>query len=170
MKKLLILALIFILCLFSGCGYLANTQYFDNYNDYPNIWTLTGFRHGYEKKSPLFPNEITDLDVCEFFCRYDEQFPLGEGVQIYLEVTYVGKDFDKEVKRISNISNKNIHNFKTTDIIAYDIKLGEDGCWEYALINPNLKKIYYIFIYNLPKSEIEFNHNFVPDNYIDYIQ
>ena len=71
-----------MLFLLTGCSYSAYIDYYD-IKDYNSIWELTGFRHGYDNTSLLFPENIDDLEVVDFFCRYDQQLPLGEGIQVF---------------------------------------------------------------------------------------
>lgn len=168
MKKCAIILVVLVLFCASGCKYSAYKEYFNEVNDYQDIWELTGFRHGYDDKSPLFPKSIDSLNVASFSCRYDEQLPLGEGIQIFLEIVYDDVSFIEETDRIAKNTSENIENFEQCGLSARYIRLGQDGCWEYALIDDANKKVYYIFVYNLPREAIEFEDKFLPDNYVDY--
>lgn len=168
MKKYILICLAMIMCFLSGCGYPAYKTYYKETADYGEIWELTGFRHGYEDKSPLFPDKIDDLNVTSFQCRYDEQLPLGEGVQILLTVNYNDDSFQTELTRIADTALENTENFTDSGLTAYVVRLGEDDCWEYALIDEDEKTVHYIFLYSLPAKEIELEKNFLPDNYVDY--
>lgn len=168
MNKRVLLIVVLIICFVSGCGYSAHKKYYNEIADYQKIWELSGFRHGYEDKSPLFPIEIDDLEVEKFYCRYDEQLPLGEGIQILLEIVYDDLSFKAELNRISEIALENKENFTDSDLLAYYIQLGENGCWEYVLIDEEEQIVNYVFLYNLPEKEIEFEKTFLPNNYVDY--
>ena len=168
MKKTIILLLVLILSTFSGCRYIAYKDYYNDISDYNDIWDLTGFWHGYETQSPLFPESVENLDVKTFFCRYDQQLPLGEGVQLHIEIGYDETALEDEIQRISNLASLNEKNFNSEKFTAYDIRLGKDSCWEYALIDSNDKTIHYIFLHHLPKKAIELEHDLIPDNYVDY--
>ena len=168
MKKRILLLVVLIIFFVSGCGYSAHKKYYNEISDYQKIWELSGFRHGYEDKSPLFPIEIADLNVKTFYCRYDEQLPVGEGVQILLEIGYDDLTYKSDLNRISEISVENKENFTDNEFLVYYIQLGKNGCWEYALINEEEQTVNYIFLYNLPKKEIEFEKTFLPNNYVDY--
>lgn len=171
MKKCKFLLYIFILCVcICGCQYAAYKTTYTDVKDYSQIWSLTGFHHGYDKQSPLFPNELDNLQIVRFYCRYDEQLPLGEGVQVFLKVKYDEAFFAEEFQRILTIAQPDVTNFTITKWSAYSVRLGEDGCWEYALLNEESKEIYYCFIYNLPQTEIEIDDAVLPNNYVDYIQ
>ena len=168
MKKCVFSLLVIIICCLAGCGYSAYKKYYNETDDYNEIWNLTGFHHGYEDKSPLFPEKIDGLGVSEFHCRYDEQLPLGEGVQIFLKVNYDSDSFETELKRISDVATENTTEFTNDEFSAYAVRLGDDGCYEYALTNKTEKTVCYIFIYGLPEKEIEIEKAFLPNNYIDY--
>lgn len=170
MKKSVALIAVLLILVLSGCAYSAEKTYYRETDDYDEIWKLTGFRHGYDDKSPLFPDEIDDLEVKNFYCRYDEQLPLGEGVQIFLEIAYDDISFDSEQKRISKMTVEDKENFTDSRCSAYSLQMGENGCWEYALTDNGQNIVYYIFLYNLPEEEIEMDKNFLPENYVDYIQ
>lgn len=170
MKKSVALIAVLLIFVLSGCAYSAAKTYYRGTDDYNEIWKLAGLRHGYDDKSPLFPDEIDDLEVKDFYCRYDEQLPLGEGVQIFLEIAYDDTSFDSEQKRISETAVEDKENFTDSRCSAYSLKMGENGCWEYALTDDSQNMVYYIFLYNLPEEEIEIDKNFLPENYVDYIQ
>lgn len=170
MKKGIILVVFLLVILLSGCSYFTAKTYYREVNNYDEIWELTGFHHGYDSKSPLFPDEITNLNVEDFYCRYDERLPLGEGVQIFLKVVYNEDAFLAEQERIAGISTEDKKNFSAVNFMAYDLKMGDQGCWEYALLDNNQKAVYYIFLYNLAKNEIEFDKSLIPQNYIDYME
>lgn len=108
------------------------------------------------------------MEVEKFYCRYDEQLPLGEGIQILLEIVYDDLSFKAELNRISEIALENKENFADSDLLAYYIQLGENGCWEYVLIDEEEQIVNYVFLYNLPEKEIEFEKTFLPNNYVDY--
>lgn len=170
-KKFRSILCVFIVCIcVSGCQYSAYKKYYTDINEYSTIWSLTGFRHGYDQQSPLFPGAIDDLQIIRFYCRYDEQLPLGEGVQLFIKVMYDEASFAEELQRILTVANRDETNFTSSQWSAYAVRLGEDGCWEYALADEKLNEVYYCFIYNLPQSEIQAEDAVLPDNYADYIR
>ncbi|MBQ8416183.1 MAG: hypothetical protein IJX13_04710 [Clostridia bacterium] len=157
-----------VILLLSSCGYIAYKDYYDE-TDYENIWNLPGFNHGYDGVSAFFPQQIEALEILEFFCRYDQQLPLGEGLQILLKVYYGDEEaFLKEVERVSLQSTNSSDQFPQTEFLAYSTRLGEKYGSEYALIDMDQKIVYYVYLQNLPKSEIEFSHHLLPKGYTDY--
>ncbi len=168
-KNIAAIAILLIFCL-AGCSYSAEKTYYKDTADYDKIWSLTGFNHGYEDKSPLFPDTLTGYNVEDFYCRYDEQLPLGEGVQIFLEIRYDENDFPAQQERISKMATEDAENFTESGFSAYVLQSGDNGRYEYALIDDGEKTVYYIFLYNLPKKEIEITKNLLPKNYTDYTE
>lgn len=154
----------------SGCS--SYTAYKDYYNDicsYEEIWDLSGFRHGYDGPSPLFPSDVEKLDVVDFFCRYDQQLPLGEGIQVYLHIHYEDNEvFQDEVKRISALAFDSTDAFNKTEFSAYSLRLGTDLSSEYAMVDGSNQNIYYIYLQNLPQNEIEFDGSLIPNGYTGY--
>lgn len=162
----LMLALLFA---FTGCSYAANKDYYSDVDDYKEIWSLTGFNHGYDGVSLFFPESLENLDVKKFHCRYDEQLPLGEGVQILLEIQYSDEAlFDAEIEKISSMATECKESFGQLELSAYATRLGADLSSEYALIDEEQQIIYYVYLQNVPKEEIEFDHELIPVGYTGY--
>jgi len=160
---------LYILVVFTGCSYIAYKDYYSNIDEYAKIWELTGFHHGYEGASPLFPKSIANLDAKQFLCRYDQQLPLGEGIQVFLEIQYTDEGvFNTELEKISSLSFDCRDSFMGTSFAAYATRLGSNFSSEYALIDEDKQVIYYIYLQNIPKSEIEFDHQFLPAGYTGF--
>ena len=158
-----------ILFLFSGCFYIADKDYYTDASDYLNIWQLSGFRHGDDGSPPLFPKSIDELNIKSFYCRYDQQLPLGEGFQIFLNIQYDDKNlFDSELERIVSLSFDCSEYFEQSAFSAYATCLGKNFSFIYALADSEQQTIYYIYLQNLPKNEIEFSHQFLPNGYMGY--
>ena len=170
MRKNITILMIVISTMFmlTGC-YMAFKDYYYK-EDYKEIWELSGFRHGYDGVSPFFPESIDDLKVNKFLCRYDQQIPLGEGVQLFMEIQYTDKMvFDKEYEKIKSMANECDDFSKEIDLSAYVVRLVEEYCTEYALIDEEQQVINYIFIYGIDKDQIMFDHRFVPIRYDEYV-
>ncbi len=162
---LTITILIFTLFL-PSCSYPSHKDYY-SIDDYNNIWSLAGFNHGYEDTGRFFPDNPNNQTVIYFLCRYDQQLPLGEGMQLCLEIQFGDVAFENETKRLSEMS------YDATDLFdthcsVYATRILIEDTYEYALINFQKNTITYIYIQNLPKEEIEFNHDFLPKEYYRY--
>ncbi|MBQ6831654.1 MAG: hypothetical protein IJO28_03360 [Oscillospiraceae bacterium] len=174
MKKirniLLILILSVMFLCFTGCDYIAYKNYY-TIDDYTEIWDLTGFDYKYIDLDFIFPAEIENYEVTDFFCRHDEQLPLIEGHQILLEVQFPDEEaLAGELERIIPMTTQCSEHFKNSSLDAYAVSLGEvieDGWsfFEYALVDKNNYKVYFVYLQDLPKKEIEFSHTLLPDDY-----
>ena len=172
LKKTVVYGCILIIMItFIGCKYSAYTDYYTNVEDYEEIWSLPDFQHGYDygEVSDFFPESLDDLNVYELFCRYDRRRPLGEGIQIYLEIYYEDAEvFATEVERISQMGFECNEQFDDTDFLAYATKLGKDYDSEYALIDEEEQIIYYIYLGGMSEEEIELDEQFIPNGYYDW--
>lgn len=168
-KTFIAIMLSLTMILLSGCSYVAYKDYYSSIDDYYEIWELPGFRHDYSGVSPIFPENIENFDVQDFYCRYDQQLPLGEGVQVFLKIQFDDSNvFEDELKRIKQLSLECSEYFDRSDFESYAICLGENYSSEYALVGKDDLLIYYISLYNIPKEQIEFDHQFLPINYEGY--
>ncbi len=170
MVKRTALLLLCVMLLLSGCNsYTAYKDYYTDVESYSEIWELAGFYRGSEEKSPLFPQTIDGLDVIDFSCRYDEQLPLGEGVQLLLSVRYEDEAaFDNELDRIASLTDSCDETFGKSAFDAYALRLGEELASEYCLVDVKNQTVHYVYLKNLPLTEIEFDYSFVPDGYSGY--
>ena len=165
----ILLLVLSVLLAASGCSYVSHKDYYSDLDDYSEIWELTGVRYSYKNTSSLFPENIENLSVKNFFCRYDQQLPLGEGMQVLLEIQYTDEDmFIREVEDISSISFSCDDYFPEIGFSAYAIRLGADSSSEYALIDEENQTVYYIYLQNIPQKEIEIDHKFLPAGYTEF--
>lgn len=169
MKKRLnkFICVLFILFFFLNCcSCSVSTRYFYDIDDYDEIWELSGYGVKEDGALPIFPSTIKNLNVIDFFCRYDELIPLGEEIQIYLQIKYENyNEFKVEKERIESIAFVCTDRFDNSKFIPYCVKMGNDYTLEYALVNENESEIYYIYINNLSRNEIEFDSKFLPLDY-----
>lgn len=152
--------LILILCLLCSCGYMSYKDYY-GVDDYSKIWELNGFYEEYVSAEKIFPLQLDEKLTKEFFCRYDQQLPLGEGFQIFLEVQYNDEELFKEEKeRICNLAFdcEELSNERFSS--AYATCTEQEKYLEYALIEEDAMKVYYIYIQNVPLKEIEISKEF----------
>lgn len=166
MKRLIPVFLVFVLL----CGCHSYTAYKDYYTDpaeYSQIWELSGFYRGEEERSPIFPERLDALNVITFFCRYDQQLPLGEGIQLLLEIQYPdARAFAAEVDRLTALTVPCSDAFD--DLEAYALRLGENLTSEFCLINKAEQTIGYVYLYNLPREQVEIDQRYIPRGYSGY--
>lgn len=154
--------------LFSSCKYSAITKYYNDPQQYVDVWELSGVRDSQEEKNTIFPKNLNDLNTVTFFCRYDQQYPLGEGVQILLEIKYFSDElFQKEFDKLSQQCFCVEDYFIDADKV-FAVRFGEDDAIEYAMINEAEQLIAYVYIQSLPKDQIELDSKFIPTGYYDY--
>lgn len=170
-KGFSIILIIMVILILSSCSFHS---YYDDISDYSTIWKLAGFRHGYEAQSTFFPDTIDNMSVDEFYCRYDENLLLGESIEIYLKIHFLNEDlFEQEVSRISNHAFVCSDKFQNSKCAAYATRLGDfeefensiEDSFEYALLDDEQNTIYFIYLQNVTAEEVEFNHEFLPDDY-----
>ena len=151
----------------SACSYKT---YFSEEN-YSEVWECSGFnpiRYNLYEESKLFPESIDGINVEEFYAKYDEQIPSGEGFQILLSIKYDDKsEFDKEVERIALNSIECSEQFENLDFdfFAYATILGWEDSMEYSIINNDDQIVHYIYVQCTEKQEIEFEQDLLPTNY-----
>ncbi len=176
MKKTRILLFTLLICigclLLNSCYPVAAKKYFD-ISEYKEIWELSGFKsyHKYNGTSTFFPSEPSALDVTKFTGRYDEQLPLGEGVEIYIEIQYDDSSYDAETKRLSAMSKDSSGSFNLENAKVYSTRMGDgeySGVYEYAVTNDAEKKIVYIYLMHIPQKEIDFDDKYLPAGYKVY--
>lgn len=171
MKK--ILSLLLAACLLAalvGCN--SYHAYKDTYTDpesYPKLWSLAGFYRGEGDRSALFPQSLHGRDVAQFFCRYDQQIPLGEGVQLLIKINYEDPTlFEDEVARIASLATLRNDAFSDSSSEVYAVRICEDLASEYAFVDSSSQVIKYIYLRNIPKDEIEIDHELLPTDYVGY--
>lgn len=119
----------------------------------------------------VFPDNIHEEDILYYYYKSQDTIFSPE-CQICLETTYEESDFEKEVKRISQISinyngkkNKILNDKENFNAEAYICEYNWNHCYEYALIVPETQQITYVFLQNVNKSEVKFDLDWLPDHY-----
>ena len=94
-----------------------------------------------------------------------EQLPLGEGIQILLKIRYDTDLLLSEKERISSMTEDCTDSFGNPDFMACSTQICNEGVSEYVLINNEDQTIYYIYLQDIPKKEIEFDSELLPKEY-----
>ena len=170
LKKVIVWCLwVLIIVACSGCSYKAYKDYFTEVNSYSGIWDLPGMRGGKNNGDSIFPQDISSLNVETFFCRYDEQLPIGEGIQILVQIRYDDiESFRRETQRLQSLYADCDAYF---DVDGYDFiasSLSGADFLEYAAIHENEQTVLYVYLQDLPYDEIEFDEKFIPNGYTGY--
>lgn len=171
MKRIVsIVLLAAVSCMLFSCAYSAYKEYYYQ-EDYQSIWELSGVQFASQRDTapPLFPETIDELQVKDFLCRYDQQLPLGEGIQVCITIEYQdGEAFNAEIERIAMLAFDGEDSFGDSGVTAYVYNLGAGFYYEYALVDEDTHEIKYIYIESLPEDELEIDKKYLPDNYKDY--
>lgn len=124
----------------------------------------------------VFPNKIPNKSNKGYndYYYYCKDTFLDPTCQVYASVNYTETEYNNEVKRLSEITQKldnKINKIKYYNkgfcYPAYVAVNGNCNCYEYALLVENEHKIIYIFIQNVRKDEVIFNVNYLPENYLN---
>ena len=170
MKRTILCFLLMSILIFGpGCSYAAYVDYYTDTAAYSEIWDLPGMLREPLSDQTLFPCSIHELDVLTYFCRYDQQFPLGEGIQVFLKIRY-DDDFSflAEKKRIESVSYDCDAYFDTEEYSWHAVSLAESDFFEYAAVSRNKPIICYVYLQSLPIGEIEIDQRLIPRGYPDY--
>ncbi len=120
-------------------------------------------------QSALFPRNLDNKTVSNFYCEYYEYLPIGEGCQFLLEIKYDEKEYKTEKDRISKIANSKIQFDETNfSLPAYVTVYGFSDIYEYALINADEKSIAYIYIQSVKKKDLTLESKYLPKDFKDY--
>lgn len=168
-KPIVCFLLVLFITVCSGCSYEAYKEYFTEVTSYSEIWELPGMRGGVENGDSIFPRDISGLNVEMFFCRYDEQLPIGEGIQIFVQVRYDDiEGFRNEKQRLQTKYNNCDAYFNVEGYSFKSSNLSESGFLEYAAIYEKEQTVIYVYLQDLPYEEIEFDEKFIPSGYTGY--
>lgn len=167
-----LIIVVILVSLMTGCSYFADIEYYRDIENYSEIWELEGFSYGFDgelEELTLFPKEISNLKINDYYCRHGQNIPFGESIQIYLEVQYEDDEtFKTELERISNIGFQCNDYFEESDYYAYATRTGENYAWDYALVVEENKIIRYIYLESMKKEEIEFSYDLLPKDFEKY--
>lgn len=119
----------------------------------------------------IFPEQIgSDMEVHGYFYYYADTF-LDPTAQIYLECSYDGDSYQREVERLEGIQKEYKGKVQTvmfdTDSFAYPAYVtinANDHCYEYALLLGE-NRIAYIFLQFIKEEEIVFPAEYLPKGY-----
>lgn len=167
MKKLILL----ILCVILGAGlvYLIGFgsfghEIYSDPADYGKIFDLTEIRftEGFE----LFPEDITDLDVQDFYCEWELGIVGSATAEIHLAVSYGEEDFAEEILRLESVGGGDIRmdteNFYCP---AYVAVMGYYGTSWYALADEDSMTVHYVLLQIIDKMRIDIDKSLIPHGY-----
>jgi len=127
----------------------------------------------------IFPKEIGTRSTASDYYYYHQESYFGVTYQVYLSHSWSPEDFDKEVLRLSRITDEKSPRIKGNDQIVYNTDdfvlpayvtvYNDQRSYEYALINRSNYEIIYVYIENVDLEAIHFNHEYLPNDYTNKI-
>lgn len=119
----------------------------------------------------VFPEQISGgMEVHEYFYYYADTF-LDATAQIYLECSYDGDSYLKEIERLKGIQEEYkgkvqtvVYDTESFSYPAYVAINANDHCYEYALLLGD-ERIAYVFLQFIKEEEIVFPAEYLPKGY-----
>lgn len=122
----------------------------------------------------IFPDSLEGLGAEKYYYKCTEGI-LDSKCQIYLQCKMTEEKYDSEKERLSKISDT--YEGETQEIMydtdnfnypAYVTVYNFDDGYEYALLDEEQNRIYYIHLRFVPEEDIAFEPELLPKNY-DYL-
>lgn len=166
----LLFAIIFMWVLLTG-GLPTKTS---DIKDYGAFKDFKGYSNLY-----IFPTKMPESARIDSYYYYQRDTFLDPTCQIYLEYSLSKADFDAEVLRLSEISERyeNEHFKNRVNSIVYDTKnfmypayvtiFNNNHCYEYALVNKEEHKIICVFTQFIGLNNVKFDKKYLPIDFED---
>ncbi len=165
MKKITILLLsLFLLCL-CGCSDEYEKTVIEDISKYEIVWTLP--EHRIDEGSKLFPGDVADKRVNDFYCEYITSLPVGTEWQMVLEIKFGAEEYNTELTRIQKLcENSPVYGendyFSNT---AYATAWNWNGCYEYVILDDADYTATYLYLQLKNKEDISIDKALLPRGY-----
>ncbi len=170
MRKFLSLSVTLVM-LFSliGCkGSIFGYECYTAAEEYEKIFELTELRYA-ESAFELFPKDISDITVENFYCEWELGIVGSAVAEICLSASYTKEEFDEEILRLKLLANGNIvYNDETFAYPAYVLVLGYYNTSWYALVDEENLRVNYVLLQLVTESEIDIDNSLVPKGYSEH--
>ncbi len=165
MKKITILLLAFLILCLCGCSDEYEKTIIDDISKYETVWDLS--EHRIDDGSKLFPSEIADKKVNEFYCEHITSLPIGTEWQMVLEIEYNAEEYNTELSRIQKLCEKSPVYNKTDyfNNTAYATVWNWNGCYEYVIVDEATHTVTYLYLQLKDKEDITIDNTLLPNNY-----
>lgn len=160
----MLLLAFFILCL-CGCSDEYEKTVIDDISKYETVWTLP--EHRASENSELFPSNIGDKKVNEFYCEHITALPIGTEWQMILKIEYGDEEYSTELARIQKLCT-NSPVYGETDYfnqIAYATVWNWNGCYEYVIVDDVSHTVTYLYLQLKNKEDIFIDNTLLPNGY-----
>ncbi len=171
MKKLIaILSIVAVLLgAFAGCApdSFGHETYTD-VADYYKIFELTELREKIEIQE-LFPEDISDLDVQDFYSEWELGFVGSADYELYLSIQYSDEEFNAEIDRIKDLYHGCIlYDTEHFHYPAYALVVGYLNTSVYALVDESNGIIHYVCVQLMSDDRLDIPDDLMPIGYHDF--
>jgi hypothetical protein len=123
----------------------------------------------------IFPKELPDsAEIKNYYYYSDNKGLFDNTYQIYLECTLSKDDYNKEVKRLSELKmtyrgevNEVKYDTENFEYPAYVTIYADDYSYEYALIDDENNRIIYIYTWFIYPDDVEFSKEYLPKEFME---
>ncbi|MBQ9930634.1 MAG: hypothetical protein IJO72_07665 [Oscillospiraceae bacterium] len=163
---LLCVVLIFSLC---GCeGLTFEHKTFTQADDYSGIFELTELRYS-EVAMELFPETVSELTVCEFYCEWERGIVGSAKVELLLSVQYEAAAFTAETDRLKALADgKIVYDTQHFQYPAYVSVLGNMNTNYYALVDEENQTVHYLLLQLVNAENVDFDQAYLPAGYGEF--
>ncbi|MBQ8000066.1 MAG: hypothetical protein IJ298_02475, partial [Ruminococcus sp.] len=171
MKKLIaVLSIVAVLLgVFAGCApdSFGHETYTD-VADYYKIFELTELREKIRLQE-LFPEDISDLDVQDFYSEWELGLAGSADYELYLSIQYSDEEFNAEIDRIKNLYHGCIlYDTEHFRYPAYALVVGYMDTSVYALVDESNSLIHYVCIQLMNDERLDIPDDLMPIGYHDF--
>ena len=171
MKIYLLGLILFAIMLSSSCGNYIFPKVYNDTEDYLEAWELTERNVYYNGKNTgvlaVFPKEIADLDVIDFYCFHFEIIVGQPDYQIHLAVKYNDEEYKKEIQRLKSIKVLNNVRYDSENLSspAYVAVWNWWDCYEYAICHDEDNTIDYVYLQEVYPPDTKLDDSLLPNNF-----
>ena len=154
-----------LLVMITGCKYIEKT--IDSTQDYNQIFNLSEIRT--DGSLPIFPESIDSLETVFFKCVHTTNLPLGSSIQIQLTIKYDNQSYVEEIQKLERKCESSIVYGENAffDKSAYAFVWNLEGCFEYAVVSPEIQEIEYIYLQSVSPEDLFISEDAIPHKYDD---
>lgn len=165
MKKITILLLAFLILCLCGCSDEYEKTVIDDVTEYETVRDLP--EHRIAERSKLFPSNIADKKVNEFYCEHITALPVGTEWQMVLEIEYNAEEYNTELTRIQKLCENSPVCGKTDYFsnTAYATVWNWNGCYEYIVLDDANYTATYLYLQLKNKEDISIHKSLLPNDY-----
>lgn len=162
-KTTLIILLLSLSILFSGCEHMFGYEKYTNINDYSKIFELTEIRYD-EDAMVMFPRDVEGVNVQSFYFEWELGLVGSANVEFLLSVKYDNAQLQKEIERLGSLADgKIVHDTQTFAFEAYVLILGYNSTNYYVLVDGNT--VHYVMLQIVALDNIDIDKNLLPKGY-----